>query len=89
METFVKLQPLKSMQNVYVLRKMYDLNEGNVCNLTSVGVPPDTHGKLLVHLLIEKISHAVGLVISREFDDQVCELENMLKHFNKELFVKE
>ena len=35
MESFVKLQPVKSMQNVYALRKMYNLLERNICNLTS------------------------------------------------------
>ena len=89
MDNFVKLQPLKSMQNVFLSRKIQDLVEGYNCNLTRLGVPRDTYGKKLFRLLIVKISHALRLVISREFEDQVCELENMLKHFNKESFVKE
>ena len=89
MESFVKLQPITSMKNVSGLRAMYDLVEGNVRNLSSLGVPSDTYGKLLVHLLIEKIPHSLRLVISREFDDEVWDLENMLKYFKKELFAKE
>ena len=58
-------------------------------NLSSLGVPSDTYGKLLVHLLIEKISHSLCLLISHEFDDKVWDLENMLKYFEKELFAKE
>ena len=81
MESFVKLQPITSMKNVSGLRAMYDLVEGNVRNLSSLGVPFDTYGKLLVHLLIEKILHSLRLVISREFDDEVWNLENMLKYF--------
>ena len=88
-ENFVKLQPITSMKNVSGLRAMYDLVEGNVRNLSSLGVPSDTYGKLLVHLLIEKIPHSLRLVISREFDDEVWDLENMLKYFKKELFAKE
>ena len=88
-ESFVKLQPITSMKNVSGLRAMYDLVEGNVRNLSSLGVPSDTYGKLLVHLLIEKIPHSLRLVISREFDDEVWDLENMLKYFKKELFAKE
>ena len=81
MESFVKLQPITSMKNVSGLRAMYDLVEGNVRNLSSLGVPFDTYGKLLVHFLIEKILHSLRLVISREFDDEVWKLGNMLKYF--------
>ena len=86
MESFLKLQPITSMKNVSGLRAMYDLVEGNVCNLSSV--PSDTYGKL-VHLLIEKIPHTLRFVISREFDGKVWDLENMLQYFKKELFAKE
>lgn len=80
MKSFVKLQPIKSMENIYALKKMYNLVEGNVSNLTSLGVPSDTYGKPLVHLLMEKMTHVLRLVISREFDDEVCELENMITY---------
>ena len=40
-------------------------------------------------MLIEKISHSLRLVISREFDNEVWDLENMLKYFKKEIFAKE
>ena len=89
MESFVKLQPITPVKNISGLRAMYNLVEGNVCNLSSLGVPSDTSCKLLVHLLIKKILHSLRLVISCEFDDKVWDLENMLKYFNKELFAKE
>ena len=76
MESFVKLQPMTSMKNVCGLRAMYDLVKGNVRNLTSLGVPSDTYGKLL-----EKTPNSLRLVISHEFDDKVWDLENMLKCF--------
>ena len=50
-------------------------------NLPSLGVHSDTHGKLLVDLLIEKFPHSLCLVISREFDEKLWDLENMLKYF--------
>ena len=72
---------------------MYDLVEGNVRNLLSLGAPSGTYGKLLVHLLlhllIEKIPHNLGLVTSREFDEKVWDLENMLNYFKKKLFAYE
>ena len=77
------------MKNVSGLRAMYNLVDENVRDLSSLGVPSDTYGKFLVHLLIEKITHSLRLVISREFDDEVWDLENMLKYFKKELFAKE
>ena len=57
-------------------------------NLSNLGVPFNTYGKLLVHLLIEKIPHSLRLVTSSEFDDKVWDLENMLKYFKKELFAE-
>ena len=83
------MQPIASMKNVSGLGAMCDLVEGNVHNLSSLGVPSDTHGKLLFHFLIEKIPHSLLSVISREFDDEVWDLQNMLKYFKKELFAKE
>ena len=38
MESFVKLQPITSMKNFSELRAIYDLAEGNVRNLSSLGV---------------------------------------------------
>ena len=35
MESFVKLLPITFMKNVSGLRAMYNLAEGNVCNLSS------------------------------------------------------
>ena len=66
---------------------MYDLAEGNLRNLSNLGVPSHTYSKLLVHLLIEKIQHSLHLVTSREFDDEVWELEN-IKIFQKGAFCK-
>ena len=43
MEIFVKLQPITSMKNVNGLRAMHDLVEGNVRNLSSLGVPSDIY----------------------------------------------
>ena len=88
-ESFVKVQPITSMKNVSWLRAMYDLIDRNVRNLSSLGVPSDTYGKLLFHLLIKKILHSLRLVISWEFDDKVWDLKKMLKYFKKELFAKE
>lgn len=79
----MKLQPLKSMQNVYILRKMCDLVEENIRNLKDLRVIPDKCGKSVVHLLIEKIQHDLRLVTSHDFD-QVYGSGNILKYFRKE-----
>lgn len=89
MESFVKLQHIKSMQNVYALRKGYNLVERNICRLTNLVVSHDEHKILLIHLLIKKILYPLRQVITLKFDDQVWELENMLKYFKKEIFAEE
>ena len=70
-ESFVKLQPITSMKNVGGLRAKCNWVEENVRNLWSLDVPSNTSGKLLVHLLIEKIPHSLRLSISCEFDDKI------------------
>ena len=77
MEIFVKLQPVTSMENVSGLRAKYNLVQGNVHNLSCVDVVSDTYGKLLVHLLIEKIRYNLRSVVSHEFDVKVWDLENI------------
>ena len=72
MESFVyeTLQSITYMKNVSGLRAIYDLVEVF----------------LLIHManfLIEKVPHSLCLVVSREFDDKVWDLENMLKYFKK------
>ena len=67
---FVKLQPIRSIENASGLTAMYDSVEGVVRNLSSEDDPSDTYGKILVQLLIKKIPHSLRLVISREFDDK-------------------
>ena len=54
MESFVKLQPTTSMKNVSGLRAMYDLVQGNVHHLSSLGVPCDAYGKLFLLNLTTK-----------------------------------
>ena len=83
MESFAKLQPITSMKNVSGLRAIYDLLEENVHNLSSLGVPSGTYGKLL----IEKIPHNFRLVIPCKFNDKVWELKNV-KIFQKRAFCK-
>ena len=70
MESFVKLQPIRSIENASELTAMYDSVEGDERNLSSEDDPSDTCGKILVQLLIKKIPHSLRLVISREFDDK-------------------
>ena len=68
------------------ITKIYDLVKGSAHNLTNLGVRPDSNGKLLVPLLIEKNPVCFTFSLFVEFDDKLCELENMLKYFKKEIF---
>ena len=45
MQRFVKLSLITSMKYISRLRAMYHLVEGNVRNLSSLGVPSDIYGK--------------------------------------------
>ena len=89
MESLLKIRKVKSMQQVDVLRKLYNDVENCVRNLKSLNVEMNTYGSLLIPLLNERIPDELRILISRKFGNEVWTLDNMLGYFNEELKAKE
>ena len=67
------------------LRKLYDEVETSVKNLRALNVDTSTYGFLLVPLLKEKLSPDLRLRLSRNFENEVWALDNMLEMLKLEV----
>ena len=67
------------------LRKLYDEVETSVKNLRTLNVDTSTYGSLLVPLLNEKLFPDLRLRLSRNFENEVWALDNMLEMLKLEV----
>ena len=89
MESLVNLPAVTSLSNVSQLRKMYDQVEVSIRNLKSLNMPPASYGALLIPVLNEKIPEELRVIISREFKDNLWNLEDMIEVVKAELHARE
>ena len=79
MKRFVQLPVIKNNNDVFGLRKLYDQVESSVRNLKSLQVDTSGYGALLVPLLIEKLPFNLRQSIAKKFENDIWELQEMLK----------
>ena len=89
METLLKINKVKNMENLSALRKLYNDIENCIWNLKSLRRESSTFDYLLILLFKEKISDELNVIICQKFSGNVWTLELMLKYFNEELQAKE
>ena len=89
METLLKINKVKNMENLSALRKLYNDIENCIWNLKSLRRESSTFDYLLILLFKEKISDELNVIICQKFSGHVWTLELMLKYFNEELQAKE
>ena len=89
MKRFVQLPVIKNNNDVFGLRKLYDQVESSVRNLKSLQVDTSGYGALLVPLLIEKLPFNLRQSIAKKFENDIWELQEMLKILKGDLEAKE
>ena len=89
METLLKVRPVKSMDNLEQLRKLYNVTEICIRNLNLLKMDIASYGYLFIPILNERIPEELKILISRNFGNNVWSLEKMLQFFNEELLFKE
>ena len=89
METLLKINKVKNMENLSALRKLYNDIENCIWNLKSLRRESSTFDYLLILLFKEKISDELNVIICQKFSGNVWTLELKLKYFNEELQAKE
>ena len=79
MKRFVELPVIKNKNGVFGLRKLYDQVESSIRNLKSLQMDNSGYGTLLVPLLTEKLPFNLRQSIAKKFENDNCELPQMLK----------
>ena len=84
MDTLMKLEKIKSMNNVKQLRKLYNDVENCVRNLKTLKYDSDKLG-LLIPILNDRLPEELRMVISRKFGSSIWTVDLMLEYLNEEL----
>ena len=86
---FVQLAKIKSSSDVKGLRNMYHQIEISVRNLKSLDIDINTFGSLLVPLLNDKLPSELRVILSRQFENDIWRLDDMLKCLKTDVEAKE
>ena len=89
MESLLKVQKIKSKDDIKGLRDLYNHVESCVRNLRSLKLETNGYGSLLIPILKQKLPDDLTLLISRKFGSSVWTLEKVLEYFNEELRAQE
>ena len=89
LDALVKVNKVKSVDDLEGLRKLYNDVETCVRNLKSLKVEMTTYGCLLIPLLKEKLPDELLIIKSRGFGSDIWTLDQFIKLFNAEIQVKE
>ena len=89
MQKLDKLPRIKSSNDINGLRKMYDQNEVCVRNLKAMNIDIATYGAILVPFLNGKLPSEIGEILSRNFQNDIWQLNDMLKILKRVVEAKE
>ena len=89
MESLVALPRVESMNKLNEFRSIYDQIETTIRNLRSLKVETKTYGSLLIPLLAEKLPNELTVIISRKFENNVWNLDDLLFYIKQGLQAKE
>ena len=89
MKRFVQLPVIKNYNDVFGLGKLYDQVESLIRNLKSLQMDTSGYGALLVPLLIEKLPFNLRQSIAKKLENDIWELQEMLKILKGDLEAKE
>ena len=73
------------MDDVSLLRKLYNDVDNCVRNVKELGVLTSTYGSLLVPILNDRIPDELRVIISRKFGNDPWTLEEMIIYLNEEI----
>ena len=89
MQKLEKLPTIKSSNDISGLRKMYDQTEVCVRNLKALNIDIATYGAILVPFLNGKLPSEIRVILSRNFQNDIWQLDDMLKILKREVEAKE
>ena len=89
MESLLRINKIKSRDNIKGLRMLYNHVESCVRNLKSLKLDTTGYGSLLIPILKDRLPDEITMIISRKFGEEVWTLDKVLEYFNSELRAQE
>ena len=89
MQSLLKIQKIRSRENIKGLRNLYNHVESCVRNVKALKLDVKGYGSLLIPILKEKLPDDLMIVISRKFGSNIWSLDLSLTYFNEELRAQE
>ena len=88
METLLKIDTVRSMRDIGILRKLYNDVENCVRNLKSLNYDSERLS-LMIPILNDRLPNELKMIISRRFGNEKWSVERMLGFINEELQARE
>uniref|UniRef100_A0A7M5WXV2 DUF1758 domain-containing protein n=1 Tax=Clytia hemisphaerica TaxID=252671 RepID=A0A7M5WXV2_9CNID len=85
MQSLLRIQKIRSKDNIKSLRTLYNHVESCVRNLKALKLEAKGYGSLLIPILKEKLPDELKIVISRKFGSSIWTLDLLLTYLNEEL----
>ncbi|CAB4038851.1 PREDICTED: uncharacterized protein LOC100197852, partial [Paramuricea clavata] len=89
MESLLKINKIKSVDNIKGLRMLYSHVENCMRNLKSLKLDTSGYGSLLIPILKDRLLDEINMIISRQFCGKVWNLDKVMEFFNNELRAQE
>ena len=89
MDNLLKIQAVKSSQELDKLRAMCDQIEGIVWSLDSMSIGTEMYGTFFTPVVLSKIPEDFRVMLSRKLDEDTWDLSAVIKVFNEELSLRE
>ncbi|CAB4033226.1 Transposable element Tcb2, partial [Paramuricea clavata] len=89
MESLLKINKIKSVDNIKGLRMLYSHVENCMRNLKSLKLDTSGYGSLLIPILKDRLPDEINMIISRQFCGKVWNLDKVMEFFNNELRAQE
>ena len=85
MESLLNAPGVSSQQDIKGLRRLHDCVEAHMRGLKALKVPAQSHGGLLMPVLVNKLPPELRLIITREMAEELWDLERLMKTFEREV----
>ena len=80
MESLLKINKIKSGDNIKGLATLYNYVESCVRNLQSLKLDTSGYGSLLIPILKDRLPDGITMIISRKFGDGIWTLDKVVEY---------
>ena len=87
--TLLKLAAFREQDSVHGLKMFYDQINTHIRSLSTLGVASEPYGPMLSSIISQKIPQEIKRLVTRNINQDIWDLTQMLEIFNKELNARE